>query len=69
MNAAEKKTCDTIESALMGNSAYRKIEDKMYVVKQGSSYVMITVVPWGEDRDADGEIDERRERRGRRGGR
>lgn len=50
MNGAEKKTCDTIETTLSGNKAYRKIEDKMYVVKQGSSYVMISVVPWGEDR-------------------
>ncbi|MCA9668519.1 MAG: hypothetical protein KC503_23165 [Myxococcales bacterium] len=50
MNASEKKTCETIEATLSGNKAYRKIEDKMYVVKQGSSYVMISVVPWGEDR-------------------
>jgi len=35
---------------LAGNKAYRKIEDKLYVVKQGSSYVMINVVPWGEER-------------------
>ena len=50
MNDAERKTCEVIESTLAENKAYRKIEDKMYVVKQGSSYVMITVVPWGEDK-------------------
>lgn len=50
MNPAEKTTCEVIEETLGGNKAYRKVEDKLYVVKQGSSYVMINVVPWGEDR-------------------
>jgi hypothetical protein len=50
MNAAERKTCALIEQTLTTNKAYRKIEDKLYVVKQGSSYVMISVVPWGEER-------------------
>ena len=50
MNAAVTKTCALIEQALESNKAYRKIEDKLYVVKQGSSYVMINVVPWGEQR-------------------
>jgi hypothetical protein len=50
MNPAEKVSCEAIESTLEGNKAYRKVEDKLYVVKQGSSYVMINVVPWGEDR-------------------
>lgn len=50
MNTAEKKSCDIIEQTLSSNRAFRKIEDKTYVVKQGSSYVMITVVPWGESR-------------------
>jgi hypothetical protein len=50
MNNAERKTCKSIETVLSGNKAYRKVEDKLYVVKQGSSYVMINVVPWGEER-------------------
>jgi len=50
MNQAEKRTCDRIETALSDNKAFRKIEDKMYVVKQGSSYVMVNVVPWGDER-------------------
>ena len=50
MNAAERETCAVIEETLGGNKAYRKIEDKLYVVKQGTSYVMINVVPWGEEK-------------------
>lgn len=50
MNAAEQKSCQVIEESLKSNKAYRKIEDKLYVVKQGSSYVMVSVVPWGENR-------------------
>ena len=50
MNAAEKRTAEVIEGTLGDNKAYRKVEDKLYVVKQGSSYVMINIVPWGEDR-------------------
>lgn len=50
MNEAERKSCELIEKTLADNKAYRKVEEKMYVVKQGSSYVMITVVPWGDDR-------------------
>ena len=50
MNAAEKTTCQIIENTLGQNRAYRRIEDARYVVKQGSSYVMINVVPWANDR-------------------
>jgi hypothetical protein len=50
MNVAERKTCQLIESTLGDHKAFRKVEDKMYVVKQGSSYVMVSVVPWGSDR-------------------
>jgi hypothetical protein len=50
MNAAEKITCQKIENTLANSKAYQKVEDKLYVVKQGSSYVMISVVPWSEDR-------------------
>ena len=50
MNSEEKKSCAVIESTLGENKAFRKIDDKLYVVKQGSSYVMINVVPWGADR-------------------
>jgi hypothetical protein len=50
MNPAESKSCALIEKTLSQNKAYRKIEDNLYVVKQGSSYVMISVVPWAQDR-------------------
>ena len=46
MNQAEQKTCDTIEQTLGGHKAFRKVEEGLYVVKQGSSYVMVNVVPW-----------------------
>jgi hypothetical protein len=36
-----------IERALGKSPAFRKVEDNLYVVKQGSSYVMISVVPSG----------------------
>jgi hypothetical protein len=48
MNKAEQTSCALIESTLGEHKAFRKVEDKMYVIKQGSSYVMINVVPWGE---------------------
>ena len=46
MNHAEEQTCKLIEETLTGNPAYRKVDDKLFVVKQGSSIVMISVIPW-----------------------
>lgn len=50
MNPAEIATTLLIEKVLADNSAYRKIDERLYTVKQGSTYVMINVVPWGHDR-------------------
>jgi hypothetical protein len=50
MNAAAKTSCQTIEKALKKSSAFRKIDDGLYVVKQGSSMVMISVLDWNADR-------------------
>ena len=50
MNPAEVATALLIERTLQDSPAYRKIDDSLYVIKQGSAYVMITVVPWGENR-------------------
>ncbi|MFH1132231.1 MAG: hypothetical protein V1754_12915 [Pseudomonadota bacterium] len=50
MNSAEKMSCEVIERTIGNNRAYRKVDEKMYVIKQGSSYVMINVVPLGTDR-------------------
>jgi hypothetical protein len=40
-------SCLHIEKTLGKSPAYRKVDDRLYVVKQGSSYVMISVVPSG----------------------
>ncbi len=49
-NPAVDETCARIESVLGESDAYRKVEDGLYVIKQGSAYVMVNVLPWGEDR-------------------
>lgn len=50
MNPAEVATALVIEKTLQDSPAYRKVDDRLYVVKQGSAYVMINVVPWSEDK-------------------
>lgn len=50
MNPAEVATALVIEETLQGNPAFRKIDDRLYVVKQGSAYVMINIVPWDKDK-------------------
>jgi hypothetical protein len=50
MNPAEVATSLLIEKTLASSPAYRKVDDSLYVIKQGSAYVMINVVPWGNDR-------------------
>ena len=47
MSNAVATSCTSIEKALGKSPAYRKVDDRLYVVKQGSSYVMISVVPSG----------------------
>ncbi len=49
-STALKDVCRRVETALGASSAYRKIEDGLYVLKQGSTMVMINVHPWGENR-------------------
>jgi hypothetical protein len=46
MNAVEA-SCGHIERVLGKSPAFKKVEDQLYVVKQGSSYVMISVVNTG----------------------
>jgi hypothetical protein len=46
MNAVSA-SCAHIEKTLGKSPAYRKVDERLYVVKQGSSYVMISVVPSG----------------------
>ena len=50
MNPAEVATTLLIEETLQGNSAFRKVDERLYVVKQGSAYVMVNVVPWGKEK-------------------
>ena len=46
MNSAQQKTCNLIERCLINSKAFRQIEPGMYVVKQGSCFVMVNVLPW-----------------------
>ncbi len=41
-------TCKRLEALLSKSSAYRKVDKGLYVIKQGSSLVMISVHPWKE---------------------
>ena len=50
MNPAEVATALLIERTLINSPAYRKVDETLYVIKQGSAYVMINVVPWGDHR-------------------
>ena len=50
MNPAEVATALLIERTLQDSPAFRKIDDSLYVIKQGSAYVMINVVPWAENK-------------------
>src|SRR3569833_717041 len=49
-NPAKVATALLIEKTLQDSNAYRKIDDSLYVLKQGSAYVMISVVPWGDNK-------------------
>ena len=42
---AVANTCDIIERTLGKSQAFRKVEDRLYVVKQGSAYVTVSVLP------------------------
>ncbi len=48
MTNAADITNQVIQSTLAGSPAYRRVDDNLYVVKQGSAYVMINVLPWDD---------------------
>lgn len=50
MNPAEVATALVIERTLESSPAYRKVDDSLYVIKQGSAYVMLSIVAWGKDK-------------------
>jgi len=39
-----------IEETLCKHGSYRKVDERLYVIKQGSTYVMINIVPLDNDR-------------------
>ena len=45
MMSATQATIQLIESTLGKSPAYSRIDEKLYVVKQGSTFVMINVLP------------------------
>ncbi len=50
MNPAELVTVQRIEAAMAGNPAFRKLDEHAYIVKQGSTFVMLSVVPLDAER-------------------
>ena len=50
MNPAEVASALVIEATLSAQGNYRKVDDRLYVIKQGSSYVMVSIVPFGDER-------------------
>ncbi|MCS6914215.1 MAG: YbjN domain-containing protein [Myxococcales bacterium] len=48
---AIERTCGLIERTLGPSNAFRKVDTGLYVVKQGSSYVMIAVMASGPKQD------------------
>jgi len=50
MNPSEKLTAQRIERAFAGNAAFRKLDDRVFIVKQGSTFVMVSVAPMSGDR-------------------
>lgn len=44
MSNAVARTCEIIEKTLGRSPAFRKVEDNLYVVKQGSAYVTVSVL-------------------------
>jgi hypothetical protein len=50
MNAAEQATISVIESTLSEHGSYRRLDDHLFVIKQGSTFVTISVVAWADDK-------------------
>jgi hypothetical protein len=50
MNPAEVATALLIENTLSSSHAYRKVDEGLYAIKQGSAYVMLNIMSWGSDR-------------------
>lgn len=49
-NSAIRVTVARIEQTLADSPAFTRVEPRFYVVRQGSAYVFIHVLPWGPER-------------------
>jgi hypothetical protein len=49
-SSSVRVTVARLEETLAQSPAFTRIEPRFYVVKQGSAYVFIHVLPWGPDR-------------------
>jgi hypothetical protein len=49
-NPAVRESCARIEAALEGSPAFERVEPRLYVVRQGSAYVLVHVLAWGAGR-------------------
>src|SRR3954466_997240 len=47
---AVRVTCERVEELLGASQAFRRVDDRFYVVRQGTAYVYVHVLPWGGDR-------------------
>jgi hypothetical protein len=50
MNAAAKMSCQVVEKALGKSTAFKKVDEGLYVVKQGTTLIMINVLAWPPER-------------------
>jgi hypothetical protein len=50
MNHAEQVTAQRIEAAMAGNPAFKKLDERVYIVKQGSTFVMLNIGALDEER-------------------
>jgi hypothetical protein len=50
MTPAELATVQRIEATFAGNPAFRKLDERVFIVKQGSTFVMLNVVPMEGER-------------------
>jgi hypothetical protein len=50
LSQAIQSTCARIEELIGASHAFRKVDDCFYVVRQGSAYIHVHVVPWEEER-------------------
>jgi hypothetical protein len=51
---AVRATCARIEELLGESDAFRKVDERFYIVRQGSAYIYIHVLPWERPFHADG---------------